>query len=85
MPSIGAENATKFVCPEINGSFPNSIQCDKYYECKNGTSEEVLCADGLAFNMNLTRAGKCDQRFNVDCGSRTEFRKPSSSLVHIEI
>ena len=74
-PSSDAENATKFICPSLNGSYPDSIQCDKYYECKNGTAEEVLCSDGLVFNMNLTRAGKCDQRFNVDCGKRTEFRK----------
>lgn len=35
----------------------------------------MLCSDGLVFNVNLTRAGKCDQLFNVDCGNRTELRK----------
>lgn len=74
-------DAQKFECPAVNGSFADSIQCDKYYDCKDSIAEEVLCPDGLVFNKNLTRAGKCDQLFNVDCGNRTKFRK-STTLHH---
>lgn len=72
-------NTEKFECPTANGSFPHSTQCDKYYVCKDGVPEEILCSDGLVFNMNLTRAGKCDQLFNVDCGNRSKLRKFTTS------
>lgn len=68
-------NTQKFECPTANGSFPHPVQCDKYYDCKDDIAEEVLCSDGLVFNKNLTRAGKCDQIFNVDCGDRTKLRE----------
>lgn len=77
-----AENTPKFECPTANGSFPDSIQCDKYYDCIEGIATEVVCSDGLVFNMNLTRAGKCDQFFNVDCGNRTKLRKSCTSKVY---
>ncbi|KAG4072758.1 hypothetical protein HA402_005235 [Bradysia odoriphaga] len=70
-------NTQKFECPTGNGSFPHPTQCDKYYDCKEGIAEEVLCSDGLVFNQNLTRAGKCDQIFNVDCGVRTILQTPA--------
>lgn len=66
----------KFECPTgSNASFPHTIHCDKYYDCKEGIAVEMLCSDGLVFNKNLTRAGKCDQLFNVDCGNRTKLRE----------
>lgn len=66
--------AQQFECPSDNGFFPDSIQCDKYYECQNGVAKEQLCADGLVFDGSIKRINKCDQLFNVDCGDRTELR-----------
>jgi Chitin binding Peritrophin-A domain len=54
--------------------FPDPVQCDKYYECVNGTSTEKLCPDGLVFDKNITRFFKCDHPFKVDCGKRTELQ-----------
>lgn len=68
----GAEN---FQCPAETGTFADIIQCDKYYECRDGVAKEHLCADGLVFDENIKRFSKCDQPFNVDCGDRTELRK----------
>lgn len=69
----------KFECPTANGSFPHSLQCDKFYVCKDGNATTELCADGLVFNENSTtwdkNFGKCDQPFNVKCGKRTKMRK----------
>lgn len=65
----------KFVCPEESGLFPDKEQCDKYYECKNGTAVEQLCVDGLVYNQDSKRFGKCDQPFNVDCDGRPKLRK----------
>lgn len=70
--STGAQD---FVCPKNKGFFPDSFQCDKYYECVDGIPKENLCADGLVFDENIKRYNKCDQPFNVDCGDRTELRK----------
>lgn len=75
---LGAE---KFECPNDNGTFPHSGQCDKFYNCKNGVATEEFCPEGLFFGdgisvgTNLTRFGKCDAPFNVDCGNRTEMRE----------
>ena len=30
-------------CPEANGFFADAVQCDRYYECKNG--QVNLCDD----------------------------------------
>lgn len=67
--------AQEFQCPAESGSFPDELQCDKYYECHSGVVKEKLCADGLVFDENIKRINKCDQPFNVDCGDRTELRK----------
>lgn len=71
----GEATKVKFECPEESGLFPDSKQCDKYYECKNGTATEQLCVDGLVFNQDSKRFGKCDQPFNVDCDGRPKLRK----------
>lgn len=26
-------------CPQLNGFFADAVQCDRYYECKNGEVE----------------------------------------------
>lgn len=66
----------KFQCPnDKNGSYEDEVQCDKYYECRDGIAKERLCPDGLVFDPSLRKVNKCDQPFNVDCGDRTELRK----------
>lgn len=51
------------------------MQCDKYYECRDGVAKERLCPDGLVFDQGIRKLNKCDQPFNVECGDRTELRK----------
>lgn len=65
-------------CPEKNGVFADSLQCDRYYECENFVLSEKLCADGLVFadlGVNSGIGGRCDFPFNVDCAGRPELRK----------
>lgn len=45
----------------------------------------MLCSDGLVFNGNLTRPGKCDQLFNVDCGNRTQLRECFDSCKYSDL
>lgn len=51
------------------------MQCDKFYECKDGVATEKLCPDGLVFDPLNRKINKCDQPFSVDCGERTELRE----------
>lgn len=57
--------------------YEDEVQCDKYFECRDGIAKEKLCPDGLVFDPSLRKVNKCDQPFNVDCGDRTELRKYS--------
>jgi len=66
----------QFVCPEKDGTFEDSRQCDKYYECYDGISEERLCPDGLVFDPFSNKREPCDHYFNVDCGDRLELQPP---------
>jgi hypothetical protein len=64
-------------CPEKNGVFADTVQCDRYYECENFVLSEKLCADGLVFadlGVNSGIGGRCDFPFNVDCKDRPELR-----------
>ena len=36
----------EFDCPEPNGLFADSQQCDLYYECNSGVATAKLCKDG---------------------------------------
>ncbi|GIZ02469.1 protein obstructor-E [Caerostris extrusa] len=66
----------RFSCPEPYGYFADSVQCDKYYECRNGTSFESLCEDGLAFNeASSPKFLRCDSLRDVDCSKRPELQK----------
>jgi len=74
---VAATNAQKFQCPnDKNGQYEDEVQCDKYYECRDGIAKERLCPDGLVFDPSLRKVNKCDQPFNVDCGDRTELQDP---------
>lgn len=67
---------SNFKCPDAYGFFADPVQCDKYYECRNGTAEVNLCHDGLAFNaINAPTFLRCDSLRDVDCKSRPELRK----------
>lgn len=76
MNSFHFQGAQKFQCPnDKNGVYEDDVQCDKYFECRDGIAKERLCPDGLVFDPTLRKVNKCDQPFNVDCGDRTELRK----------
>jgi len=62
-------------CPEPNGYFADAYQCDKYYECIDGTITEKLCPDGMVFNDFSPMHEKCDLPFNIDCSQRPDRRK----------
>ena len=69
-----------FNCPERDGTFEDVRQCDKYYECSDGVSQEKLCPDGLVFDPFSRKREPCDHYFNVDCGDRLELRKISNTF-----
>lgn len=69
----------QFQCPKKDGQYEDSVQCDKFYECKDGKATPKLCPDGLVFDPLNRKVNKCDQPFSVDCGERTELRKCTAS------
>lgn len=67
-------------CPEKNGVFADSVQCDRYYECDNFVLSEKLCADGLVFaDLANSFQGRCDFPFNVDCAGRPELQPANAT------
>ncbi|KAK2719892.1 protein obstructor-E-like [Artemia franciscana] len=77
---VATASAQSFTCPEPNGYFPDSKQCDKYYTCIDGVATEELCLDGLLFNDNAVwTRNPCDYPIDVDCGSRTVTQPPQST------
>lgn len=75
-PERSSTARSNFRCTDAYGFFPDPVQCDKYYECRNGTSEMHLCSDGLAFNeVSSPKFLRCDSLRDVDCKSRPELRK----------
>ncbi|KAF8770681.1 Protein obstructor-E like protein [Argiope bruennichi] len=76
-PSQGrSSGSSRFACPEPFGYFADPVQCDKYYECRNGTAVENLCQDGLAFNhVAAPKFLRCDSLRDVDCSSRPELQE----------
>ncbi|XP_073823985.1 obstructor-B [Musca autumnalis] len=63
-------------CPESDGFFPDSEQCDKYYACVDGVATEKLCADGMVFNDYSSHEEKCDLPYNIDCSKRPKLQAP---------
>jgi len=70
-----AAGQSNFRCPEKDGYFEDTNQCDKYYDCFDGVAEERLCPDGLVFDPFSRKREPCDHYFNVDCGDRLDLRK----------
>lgn len=66
-------------CPERNGKFADSVQCDRYYECVDFELTEQLCPDGLVFSDETVGSERCDYPFNVDCTGRNETQQPQVS------
>ncbi|ODM95337.1 putative chitinase 3 [Orchesella cincta] len=68
-------------CPEPNGYFADSQQCDAYLECKEGVAEKQLCPDGLMFNDKLTEFPRypCSYPQEVECGPRTRTQPAQST------
>ena len=65
-----------YTCPYPNGYFPDSSRCDKFWECRDGVAEEVICPDGLLVNEKAAAFRyPCDYPVDVDCGKRTAPRK----------
>lgn len=73
---ISAVSGQQFTCPAKDGTFEDTRQCDKYYECFDGIAEERLCLDGLVFDPYSNKREPCDHYFNVDCGDRLELQTP---------
>ena len=76
---------SNFICPEKDGLFEDTQQCDKYYDCFDGIPEDRLCPDGLVFDPFSRKREPCDHYFNVDCGDRLELRKFSECLVPVSL
>ena len=77
--------AQSFICPEKDGYFEDTRQCDKYYDCYDGIPEERLCPDGLVFDPFSRKREPCDHYFNVDCGDRLDLREYSIPFLSFPI
>lgn len=67
-------------CEEKNGRYTVAGQCDAYVECRDGESEEKLCADGLVFNDKVdVFTFPCQYPIDVDCSSRAKLQTPQVS------
>ena len=54
-----------FVCPEPNGNFPDAVDCQQYYECKDGEPTHKVCGPKELFNSFPSKR-KCDRPFFID-------------------
>merc|ERR1712061_634637 len=73
--TLALASAQSFTCPEKDGYFEDTRQCDKYYDCYDGIPEERLCPDGLVFDPFSRKREPCDHYFNVDCGDRLVYNE----------
>ncbi|XP_053695576.1 protein obstructor-E-like [Sabethes cyaneus] len=72
-------------CPDKNGRFPVSDECDAYIECIEGIPERKLCPDGLLFNDKAGPfAYPCQYPIDVDCTGRprTQPAIPTEQCPH---
>lgn len=67
------------VCPEDDGFYADSLQCDKYYECEDGVPKEKLCPDGLVFDEKSKESAICSFPSVADCKGRPERQEPIPS------
>ncbi|XP_076347534.1 protein obstructor-E-like [Tachypleus tridentatus] len=69
----------QFQCPSPSGFYPDTVYCDKYYECRGGKPIERFCEDGYVFRIISPLYSRCDYPFNVDCRNREERRPAQPS------
>jgi len=81
--AIGLTKAQDYVdeCPEPNGLYADAVQCDRYYECKDGQISDKLCPDGLVFDESSTVYAKCSFPFSVNCTDRPELQPAKRSRL----
>jgi len=76
------ERRDSFICPERNGFFPDSEQCDLYYECEDNIATPVYCEDGLYFDYSQRNRERCKLPSDgVDCGDREFIQEPSKDII----
>ncbi|XP_035209097.1 protein obstructor-E-like [Stegodyphus dumicola] len=73
------KGCSEFTCPNSNGYYADPVQCDLYYECRNGEPKAKLCKDGLVFNDLNPLYERCDFPFAVDCKDRTYLQPAQAS------
>lgn len=66
-------------CPVENGFFADAVQCDRYYECKDGVIIDQTCPDGLVFDESSNQFAKCSFPFSIDCTDRQLLQTPKST------
>ncbi|XP_006623243.1 protein obstructor-E-like [Apis dorsata] len=75
---------TSLSCPERNGRFPISSQCDAYIECIDGIPEEKLCPEGLLFSPEARFNYPCGYPIDVNCEGRPNRQpaQPTADCPH---
>lgn len=77
------QRAASTSCPDRNGRYPVTNQCDAYIECNNGVAEEKLCPEGLVYNPNAGFNYPCGYPIDVDCAGRPNLRKLSQYVFYV--
>ena len=72
--------APNYKCPENNGKFADAEQCDKYYICRKGAADEILCPEGLLFDDTVPNREKCVLPHNVNCGAREFVQERTAGI-----
>merc|ERR1719410_2454999 len=71
------ELSPEFDCPEPNGKFRDSEQCDLFYICRKGQASIEFCPEGLLFDDKIPNHEKCVLPHDVECGERVYVQEPS--------
>merc|ERR1712045_982010 len=83
------ELSPEFECPEPNGKFRDSEQCDLFYICRKGVATIEFCPEGLLFDDKIPKCERangvfnfpdenvCDKYIQCDNGNAFEFPCPA--------
>lgn len=76
------ENVKCFECPfgVTFADLPVPNVCNQFVRCYNGRTQQLTCADGLAFDQ---RYGMCNVQNNVDCPFTVECPPNDHELIII--